>query len=73
MKMRTSPHKPTEPKRMCILFPNVYICKLLLHRSKGKKQRLKPKKEKNKQTKILSMLIANQWCNMETPTETKYS
>ena len=27
----------------------------------------------NKQTKILSMLIANQWCNMETPTETRYS
>ena len=71
VKMRTSPRKPTEPKRMCILFPNVYICKLLLPRSKGKKQRLKQKKGKTK-TNILFMLIANQWCDMEAPTETKY-
>lgn len=57
VKIRTGHHKPAEPKRMFILFQNVFICKPPLCRSKGEetkvRKRKKGKKEKQSPSKPL--------------------
>lgn len=73
MKMRTSPHKPTEPKRMCILFPNVYICDSFYTEAKGEETKIKTKKGKKQTNKDPFHVNSKPVVQYETPTETKYS